>query len=1050
MIWGKRRGCDKMGPCVWRGGPASQKISYPNNISFVPRLSRIVLIALLSVAAIPFGAPATQVSALESTHDYRSCFSQIDVSGTPTQVIGSDNMQTFRVAGAKTDRDSIWFTSNNNPMWRSAGSFISTHKLTFMQDFNIRLVATVPKPKPISQNTTMNTVCAIGFTKSSILANYTGIRGHYNWNWTRSSAQTKGTLAFNEIDSGGAVDIHDEQTLPSTTPDTVNIMLAYNYAADRATMTVDGVQSTFTGLRAKMGGSAYLYFEGVVNWRNGTDTTNRHSPTDMEIYLTFNSMSLPHLTPAISDISIYRYNDATDTYDIALGKDDTVEPNAIVQVRCKVRNTNSQAGSERFDMHLRLGRSGDEQDGQSFATTGITPFFSRSAGQNYPLLVDGKATYLDESGTTQNLTDLARTAFNEGGGIPLTLVGSTPVEVTYYAHVNQSALSAVVLGQALVEDTFQGTHYEKAELLSQKTLKPGDTDDPTLVPGTDYHYTRLPAANENGWNGKATSPVDVAFYAGDFDEFTVTRDADQSVLSTLTGGQKWTQAADVDALPVTYQARNTATGGTSSKGIDVLRIDTHEPGLSYDAATSALTADDAAPAGSGKETSGIWRVERVKADGRPLAAADVTLQGDAVQALAAGATGTETAADAAGQTSWAFPLADGKGQPAQTVPAAQPGFYVATDAAGNKSAVLEVKAADPNDPGPDKPDPDDPNPDKPDPDNPGGEKPDPDKPNPDGDKPDTPGDNPGTNTPAFPTVTPKPGDDPSGPVPEPLKPTRVETDSSTGLSHATVEDAVTIPTSPEKVTPTMVAQLIGERYTVSSGLDDDRITAGPVRLLDAAGNPTSAIDRSQPGIWYAEQTFTDAAGNTTTIRLTITVRDSVIDGTIGSVGGEGSKSGSADSGSDGGSGGDSHRTALATHISQLPQTGGIFGTCPLHILFVLMAVMASAYSLARLRQNRDSRGRKRRREEIGVETAAAGNPTGQTRTSERERSGLSPFDGLVYSFIALCALAVGLLALCPWDMLLATLTVLVCALWAALLHRRRPAANASSRELASR
>lgn len=1025
MTWGKRKG--KAARKIQGRGTEDGAIARNRNSRAMAHsrlfftLCMAVMLSITTVTPpLPLANAASEPSGstgFEGTTNYSDFFAIDNRCGT----VGAISGNTLTAASTTNREHYDWSTINAR--WVSSAAFVSRKPISLEHDWRVNLTAEISNPQHISSTNYSRVWAAMILSNTNNASTATGPCINIAKRWSRGGEDSCAIHRQNWVNGAGSASLDITNVVPS---DSYNIVVDYSSSANSLTFSADGKSVTWPNIRAVGDASPYLMLMGNISWEDYLDpgASNAHLPgSNMYTKLTFNSMSLPHLTPAISDISIYRYNAETDAYDIALSKDETVEPNAIVQVRCKVRNTNSQAGSEQFNMHLRLGRSGDERDGQSFATTGITPFFSRGTGQNYPLLIDGNATYVDENGATRNLTDLANSAFNEGGGVPLTLVGNAPVEVTYYAHVNQSVSESVMLGQALIEDTFQGTHYEKAELLSQKTLMPGDTDDPTLVPGTDYHYTRLPAANENGWNGKATSPVDVTFYAGDFDEFTVTRNADQSVLSTLAGGQKWTQAADVDSLPVTYQARNTSSGGTSSKGADVIRIDTHEPELSYDAATGTLTAGDAAPAGSGKATSGIWRIERVKADGRPLAAQDVTPRGDAVQALAVGTAAAPSAS--AGQASWVFPLADGKGQPAQSVPSAQPGFYAATDAAGNVSAVLEVKAAtDPDEPGPDDPDPDNPGPGK----------------------PDNPGDNPNPSTPTFPTVTPKPGDGPDNPAPDPLKPTHVETDLSTGLSHATVQDAITIPTSPDKVTTAMMAQLIDKRYTVTSSLGDSRITAGPVRLLDAAGNPTDAIDRTRPGAWYAEQTFTDAAGNTTTIRLTITVRDSLIDGTIGTID-DGNGNSSANAGANGNGSGEGHRTALANRISRLPQTGGIFGPCPLHILFVLMTVMASAYSLARLRQNRISRDRKRQREEQSA-TARTGSRdgltdgcTGQLSAGECERSGLSPFDALVYGFITLCALAVGFLALCPWDMLLAVLTVLACVLWAALLHHRRPAGD---------
>ncbi|MCI8425372.1 MAG: hypothetical protein HFJ72_06925 [Adlercreutzia sp.] len=909
-------------------------------------------------------------------------------------------------------------------------------------------------------------------------------------------------MRFSEVKAGALEDSYDIKSVPSTAPDTLDISLSYDYATDTASITAAGLTSKYANFRAKTGTSVYLTVDGVINWKNKTDLTTRHTPPNMEVILTFNSMSLPHLTPAIRDVSI------SDLDGNPIGKDDEVEPNTVVKVRCLVQNTNSQAGSEQFPMHLRLADIGE------YATQGIVPFFDA----DHPLKVD-----------STDKTAEAAAQFNDGDGVALTLKGNTPVEVTYYAYVNQSTNGPVVLGQELIEDFFKGSHFEKAELLSKRTLTPGDPGDPTLKPGTDYHYTRLPAANENGWNGIATSPVDVTFYAGDFDRFTVSS-AGGSALGTLAGGQKWTQSADVDALPVTYQAKNTKTGALSTTGEDTIRIDTQAPSLSHDAESGILTADDTGAAG--KATSGIWKIERVKADGRPLSAEDITPQAstaaeplipggtsaasdDSVRQCPGGAshaegTDADSAADAAmrhpsgalshaatayadEQTCWDFPLADGKGAAAQTVAGAQPGFYMATDAAGNRSAVFEVKEPEtPVDPGPDEPappvdpTPDDPN--KPDPgdgdDDPNNPTPDtPDKPTPD--NPNTPGNNPkppatddpkpgapDTTDPTFPAIAPKPTDE--QPNPTPLAPTKAERDPNTGLTHAWMEDALTLPCSSKSISPAMMAALIAERYTVGAGLTSANISASAVRLLDADGNAVDAIDRTSPGTWYAEQTFTDAQGNRTTLRLTITVREDSASGSLTNTGSNSGQGGNNGNGSANGNGtGGDTRTNLTAALTNLPQTGGILGPCPMHILFVLLALMSTAYSLMRLRQRRTSAetqrqghgpcptegvgadsfariGRQKRAEALACDAAtfverqghgpcptegAAEFSNGRNAQRGRGRYHYHAFDALVHFVIIDGALILAWLAFCPFDYLYAAGVIALTLFWAWRLSR---------------
>ena len=66
------------------------------------------------------------------------------------------------------------------------------------------------------------------------------------------------------------------------------------------------------------------------------------------IEATFDSMTLPNLDPEISDITLYRYNDATDAYDILVGEDDVLERDEVVQARCTIRNRNTAASAGLF------------------------------------------------------------------------------------------------------------------------------------------------------------------------------------------------------------------------------------------------------------------------------------------------------------------------------------------------------------------------------------------------------------------------------------------------------------------------------------------------------------------------------------------------------------------------------------------------------------------------------------------------------------------------------------------------------------------------------
>ncbi len=271
-----------------------------------------------------------------------------------------------------------------------------------------------------------------------------------------------------------------------------------------------------------------------------------------------------------------------------------------------------------------------------------------------------------------------------------------------------------------------------------------------------------------------------------------------------------------------------------------------------------------------------------------------------------------------------------------------------------------------------------------------------------------------------------------------------------------------------------MATLIAERYTVGAGLTSANISAGAVRLLDAEGNAVDAIDRAAPGTWYAEQTFTDAQGNRTTLRLTITVREDSASGSLTNTGSGSSQGGGSGNGSANGNGtaGDT-RTNFTAALTDLPQTGGILGPCPMHILFVLLALMSTAYSLMRLRQCRTSAdaqrqghgpcptegvgadsfariGRQKRAEALACDAATfverQGHgpcPTEATEEfsgggsvrRERGRYHYHAFDALVHFVIIDGALILAWLTFCPLDYLYAAGVIALTLFWAWRLSR---------------
>ncbi|WP_296008860.1 hypothetical protein [uncultured Adlercreutzia sp.] len=447
---------------------------------------------------------------------------------------------------------------------------------------------------------------------------------------------------------------------------------------------------------------------------------------------------------------------------------------------------------EQYPVHLKLANTAQ------YPTSGLDPFVDSS----HPVRVDETTVAASSSADTPT----------GANGVPVTLAGTTPVTVSYWATVSGEAGDAVMLSQQLIEDSFQGSHYATTKLVNERPLEVApdgaDPSDPSSGAGTAWHYTRLPKANENGWN---VSPVTLTFYPGDYDVMELT--PSEGSATTLTAASPaWTRSADTEGVSLEGRAKNTATSTVSVQRAGKVKIDSSAPRVSADAALSALTLDDR-PSDASKATSGIWRLYRtnaagaVPADARAAAFREFSLTGDE---------------------------GDRKGEATQTVANVPNGYYVAEDAAGNLSDPFKVCSTEP--PAVDRP---------------GGSIVDPDN-TPDPSDPDAP----------------KPVGPPIGP--DDRVPAPTVTDDDEGLRHAVIDETIS-----EIIDPANPAfggsldlddakALVAYRYDLSS-------QAGPLtettELLAADGSPLASLPTDVPGECLIRHVATDAQGNTTTINL---------------------------------------------------------------------------------------------------------------------------------------------------------------------------------------
>ena len=995
---------------------------------------------------------------------------------------------------------------------------------------------------------------------------------------------------------------------PSGPPFFYTITYKYSASKDTITFTTNGNSASINNVKARLGGdsSAYLVFGGRIQWRNASNRNQDKHPQNIYGKLAFNSITLPHFSPAIKDIIIYN----ADTNQV-IDSTDSVRPGTNVRVVCQVWNSNTSAGTEEFSVHVKQ------------ASEKVNNFIPSNTIKTK---VDGKEV---------------DTSLTSGEGVPVKLKGRNVVNIEYVGTIGANLKKATTVGYTMTDDIFGATDTQQRTLLEASNLVQGpDSGGEGMKPGTDYHFTRLPAPNTNGWNN---TPVTVSFYTGDYSTFTITPLSSTPLV--LTGTSNWTQSDDVDSLSLSYMASSPA-GVPSTTASDTMRIDTTPPRLSFDR-KAGLTVDDTPATRSGGVTSGAWLLYATDEAGTPIPTVQTFKltggKGPASQTVPGVAAGYYVAEDAAGNRSEVLQVKDvmpptasrpdGSGLPEATAPtvttdfdgtkhavyeeiitqvvnAASPAFggsldaaaakaiatgrwhftdaegnamtaatelldavdgkaisslpttspgscvirQVATDADGNTATVnIHYVFVAPTVPTLTPQGPSDPNnPDSPkvpigDPIAPsgpvdinddgtqtgeigpvtvtdkthpgtvpadeadkiltdhfalgtvGGEDPtvtvekvvdadgnpvdvidqskpgrytivyevtdkdgnttrvevdyvlqdtvvnppSPIDPGPDAPMPpDNGGDGAGSGpsgVPEPPTVTIKPGD--GGGSGSPLKPQPDSGASHDGRQHVIVADELVVGTRAMRMIPDDFAALFQERYQIGSAQPDGKISAGAVRIYDAQDKQLESLDRSVEGSYVIEQTFTDSAGNTTTVRLSYRVK---AESAVGSLtgGGDGGSWGAGD-----GSLGRTWRTATS-----LLQTGPFSVLCPLHLLFLALAMVAALYGAVRLRmeaaarrnlRSRDAWVRDQLREGADPEAArvadrrsvpAGGEFESADAAARRAAMGRRVVDGAVLGLAAVVAVALAWSPWCAYDGLLALGVVGLCALCMAMIH----------------
>ncbi|MEC4185067.1 hypothetical protein VJ918_09630, partial [Adlercreutzia sp. R21] len=561
----------------------------------------------------------------------------VNQSGYPGSVVGSTLTFATTNGGSKNRRPYVYYGQQIGGQyvnWESKAFFFSQRKILLAFDWTVSFEVSLAGFSNVNW-VDMDEVllaCQVGLSdkNNSLDGPFAVLRvdGHHSSSGLTPGDSEQYMLASRMENGFSNGNIVPRISLGYTAADPIVIQCtyAYDYKTDTLVLDAGGKKATIGSASSYLEDeSAYLCVGGRARWTNYEEdqqAVDLH-PRNFRGTLDFDSIELPNFDPDIVEFKIYNL----DT-NVEIAPSDCVQPNTKVRVVCQVKNTNAAAADlnypETFNVHFKW---------DAAATTNF------AVDTSSPVKVNG--TPVSESLSS---------------GVPLKLSGTDTVTVEYVGKIGSAIQSATTLGVSLTDDIFGVAVKDSITLVEASNLVEGSgLGDPSLTPGTDYHYTRLPAANDNGWNN---TPVTVSFYAGEYDSFTITPLASAPVVLAGGGSKTWTE--EVDSMPVTYQG--TSGDGVSSVAVsDTVRIDTTPPRLSYDKVTGSVTVDDTPAARSGGVTSGAWHLYATDASGAPTS----TVQ--------------------------TFTLTGGKGPASQTVSGVAGGYYVAEDAAGNRSEVLEVR-----------------------------------------------------------------------------------------------------------------------------------------------------------------------------------------------------------------------------------------------------------------------------------------------------------------------------------------------------------------------
>ena len=324
------------------------------------KTARLLVALSLAVTLVP-AIPASQVGeaeALTGTTNYRDFFTVSDRRGSPGQIVGS------RLRAACSDTP-VHYAPGGGTVSSSA-AFISKTKVSLLCNWTIKVRVDFQGLSRHASNTKLSADINMGLSNIADTAKLDGVTLSCQKVYEAGKAVVP-SLAVKDM--ANAVGTDRPATVTSiTAADSYDVTFDYFSSARTLSLTAAS-KSVSVGLGSttiKSASQAYLAIMGTLSAQGSSPTFS----SGQAVYITFDSMALPHLNPDIRSVTLYRENGSI------INDGDIVAAGTKVRVVCRVYNNDANSSGEQFSMHFKLDK-------------GTTRNITALSGESYPTKVNG-------------------------------------------------------------------------------------------------------------------------------------------------------------------------------------------------------------------------------------------------------------------------------------------------------------------------------------------------------------------------------------------------------------------------------------------------------------------------------------------------------------------------------------------------------------------------------------------------------------------------------------------------------------------------------------